>query len=47
MLSAQEFNTEAQKLKKKASFNQLVWLLSSFINSCRELGAVPKIICNP
>ena len=45
MLSVVEFQAEAKKTKKKASFVQLVWLLSSFINSCLEMGATPKIIC--
>ena len=48
MLSKAQFDAEANKAdksKRKASFNQLVWLLSSFINSCRELGATPKIFC--
>jgi hypothetical protein len=45
MLSKAQFDAEANKAKRKASFNQLVWLLSSFINSCLELGATPKILC--
>jgi hypothetical protein len=45
MLSEKEFDAEAKRAKRKASFNQLVWLLAAFINSCRELGAIPKIIC--
>jgi hypothetical protein len=28
-------------------FIQQVWLLSSFINSCREMGARPVIVCKP
>lgn len=28
-------------------FIQLVWLLASFINSCREMGAKPVIVCTP
>lgn len=47
MLSEAEFDAEARKPKKKASFTQLIWLLSSFINSCRELGATPQIVCKP
>lgn len=45
MLSAAGFDTEAAKPKHKGSFVQLIWLLSAFINSCRELGAEAKIIC--
>jgi hypothetical protein len=45
MLSVTEFEAEAKKAKKRAWFTQLVWLLSAFINSCRELGADAKIIC--
>jgi hypothetical protein len=45
MLSATEFDVEAAKPKHKGSFVQLIWLLSAFINSCRELGAEAKIIC--
>lgn len=45
MLSVKEFDEEKEKPIKRACFTQLVWLLSAFINSCRELGAVAKIIC--
>ncbi len=30
-----------------AYFLQVIWLLSSFINSCRESGAKPIILCQP
>lgn len=47
MLSAADFDAGPQNAKEKASFTQLIWLLSSFINSCRELGATPRIVCKP
>lgn len=47
MLSKAEFDAEAAKPRKKPSFTQLIWLLASFINSCRELGAHPQIYCKP
>jgi hypothetical protein len=45
MLSEADFDAGPQDEKERASFTQLIWLLSSFISSCRELGAIPKIIC--
>ena len=45
MLSAADFDAGPKDAKEKAGFTQLIWLLSSFINSCRELGATPRIIC--
>ena len=45
MLSVAEFDRAAAA--PKPHFIQLIWLLSSFINTCREMGAKPLIICKP
>lgn len=45
MLSIAGF--DAAGLAPTPHFTQLVWLLSSFINSCREMGAKPVIVCGP
>lgn len=47
MLSSSKFEVSAAKLKPEPHFIQLIWLLASFINSCRELGAKPVIVCKP
>ena len=47
MLSLAEFKAEAVKQKKAPEFIQLVWLLSSFMNSTREMGGRPLVICAP
>jgi hypothetical protein len=47
MLSYTQFNTAAGAEKKRPNFIQLVWLLASFMNSTRELGAKPVIVCRP
>lgn len=45
MLSAAEFDIAAARPTPSAHFVQLIWLLASFANSCREMGAKPVIIC--
>lgn len=45
MLSLAGYNAAATS--KRPSFIQLVWLLASFMNSTREHGARPVIICRP
>jgi hypothetical protein len=45
MLSKAAFETAAAM--PTPHFIQLVWLLASFINSCREMGAKPVIMCAP
>ena len=47
MLSLGQFNAAAAAVKKRANFIQLVWLLASFMNSTRELGARPIVVCAP
>ena len=46
MLSQAEFEAAAAA-PPEPHFIQLVWLLASFINSCREMGAKPVIVCKP
>lgn len=45
MLSKSAF--EHATRSPRAHVIQLVWLLAAFINSCREMGAKPVIICRP
>ena len=45
MLSKRRFRDEAAKAQPEPYFIQLVWLLASFINSCREMGARASIVC--
>ena len=45
MLSSSKFEESAAKSKPEPHFIQLIWLLASFINSCRELGAKPVVVC--
>ena len=45
MLSRSAFERAAQTAPPPPHFIQLVWLLASFANSCREMGAKPVIIC--
>lgn len=45
MLSKARFHRDAATTKPP--FIQLVWLLTSFINTCREMGAKPVIVCRP
>ena len=47
MLSVAKFKAEALKPKKAPEFIQLVWLLSSFMNSTREMGGRPLVVCAP
>ena len=47
MLSLAQWNASAIAQNKSPYFIQLVWLLSSFVNSTRERGARPRIICAP
>ena len=47
MLSQTSFDAENAKSTKEPHFLQLVWLLSSFMSSCREKGARPYIVCKP
>ena len=44
MLSFKDFD-RAVSNSPSPNFIQLVWLLASFISSCREMGARPVIIC--
>jgi len=45
MLSKGDFDNAAES--PRPHFIQLVWLLASFISSCREMAAKPVIICRP
>ena len=47
MMSIARFNQERQKQALEPHFIQLIWILSAFIHSCRELGATARIICKP
>jgi len=47
MLSLAGFNAAAANVPPAPHFIQLVWLLASFIDSCREMGAKPVIVCKP
>lgn len=47
MFSKQGFVAEAAKTPLEPHFVQLVWLLASFVNSCREMGAKAVIVCKP
>jgi hypothetical protein len=46
MLSLAAFNAAADG-PRPPYFVQLIWLLASFIDSCREMGAKPVIVCKP
>jgi hypothetical protein len=46
MLSLAAFNAAADG-PRPPYFVQLIWLLASFIDSCREMGAKPVIVCRP
>jgi hypothetical protein len=35
------------KVERKAQVIQLLWFVSSFVNSCKEIGFKPYIICQP
>ncbi|MCB0517807.1 MAG: hypothetical protein H6577_12775 [Lewinellaceae bacterium] len=35
------------KVEKKAQVIQLLWFISSFVNSCKEIGFKPFIVCQP
>jgi hypothetical protein len=45
MLSRAAFEVAAGTAPPAPHFIQLVWLLASFTNSCREMGAKPVIVC--
>jgi hypothetical protein len=45
MLSKADFEISAAALEPH--FIQLIWLLASFANTCREMGARPVIVCTP
>jgi hypothetical protein len=47
MLSLTAYDAAAAAVKKKPHFIQLVWLLASFMNSTREHGGTPIIVCAP
>jgi hypothetical protein len=47
MLSAAQYDAAAAAQRKRANFIQLVWLLASFMNSTREFGGKPVIVCAP
>ena len=46
MLSLAAFDA-IDRVHPPPHFLQVIWLLSAFINSCRESGAKPVIICQP
>lgn len=46
MLSLAAFDA-IDRIHPPPHFLQVIWLLSAFINSCRESGAKPVIICQP
>ena len=41
------FDTEAAQKPLEPHFIQMIWIVSAFLHSCREMGAVGKIICKP
>lgn len=45
MLSKASFDAAA--MAPTPHFIQQLWLLSSFVNSCREMGGRPVIVCSP
>jgi hypothetical protein len=45
MLSKAAFDAAAVTVPPAPYFIQLVWLLAAFIDSCREMGAKPVIVC--
>ena len=45
MLSKTDFDAGAAAATPAPHFIQLIWLLAGFINSCREMGARPVIVC--
>lgn len=47
MLSKVGFDAAAVALPPTPHFIQLIWLLASFISTCREMGAKPIIVCKP
>jgi hypothetical protein len=47
MLSLAEFDGATDAASPPPYFVQLIWLLASFIDSCREMGAKPVIFCKP
>jgi hypothetical protein len=47
MLSKHGFEAAAAAAAPTPHFIQLIWLLASFINPCREMGAKPVIVCRP
>jgi len=47
MLSLAAYDAAAAANRKRANFIQLVWLLASFMNSTREFGGKPLIVCAP
>lgn len=42
-----EFNNLISGQQTKGNISQMVWILSSFIHSCKELNVTPKIYCQP
>jgi len=47
MLSLAKFDAAAGAASPPPYFVQLIWLIASFIDSCREMGAKPVIFCRP
>jgi hypothetical protein len=47
MLSLAAYKAAAAAKRKRPNFIQLVWLLASFMNSTREFGGKPIIVCAP
>jgi hypothetical protein len=45
MLSKTEFDLESARATPGPEFVQQVWLLTSFVSSCRERGAKPVVYC--
>lgn len=47
MLSLASFDSAAAAVAPAPYFIQQIWILASFINTCREMGAKPVIVCKP
>lgn len=45
LLSKNAFDAAAAAAVPTPHFIQLIWLLASFVNSCREMGAKPTVLC--
>lgn len=45
-ISKEDLIEQLEKGPNKVAI-QIIWLLSSFVNDCREMGVQPRIACKP